>query len=215
VAWAGGSVRPLVVTARLLEGFVSNHPIHLDALLAGAYAMREGMLVPPMNEAELVPINLPLQRSECGRYWLASVGVYRKQSSEIRHWHRRAPWVEYARLGTSKIRRVDLTAKLDKSYRVPYEVTIPVDGVIDWWCIGDRDEVMSLLKIIHYLGKKRGNGKGRVAEWFVEECDPWEDGFPVLRDGLPLRNIPSESGALLRCEPPYWMHDGRVRCISP
>ena len=207
---------PLVVTARLLEGFVSNSPIHLDALLAGAVAMREGMLLAPLTLADVKPIPLPLQRSECGRYWLASAGVYQEKCSELRHWHWRAPWVEYARLGDpKKCRRVQLTTGENKSYRCPYEVKIPVGGVIQWWAVGDLDEVRALLRMIHYLGKRRGSGKGRVAEWTVEPCETWGEGFPVRQGGAPLRNLPAERGSMLRLEPPYWMREGRVRCDGP
>lgn len=210
-------MKPLVVTARLLEGFATRSPIHLDALLAAAYAMREGMLLPPASEAECRFIPLPLERSACGRFWMASVGEYVTRSDELRHKNRRAPWVEYARLGSSKIRRVQIATGENKSYRVPYEFTIPDGGLIRWWCIGDQEQVRGLLHLVHYLGKFRGSGKGRVAQWKVDECEPW-DGFPVMRDGAPLRNLPVQDGAvgaLLRCDPPYWLKDGRVPCLAP
>lgn len=207
---------PLVITARLLEGFVSSNPIHLDAVLAGAYAAREGMLLAPLTLADVKPITLPLQRSECDRYWLASVGVYQDKCSELRHWHWRAPFVEYARLGDpKKCKRVQLTTGENKSYRVPYELRVPVDGAIRWWAIGDREEVAGLLRLIHYLGKRRGSGKGRVAAWDVAECESWGEGFPVRHEGVPLRNIPAERGAMLRAEPPYWMREGRMPCVGP
>lgn len=207
-------MKPLRIEARLLEGFVSNHPIHLDALLTGAVAMRDGLVVPPMSLAECKPIDLPLQRSDCGRYWLASVGQSSTHVAEVRHWHRRAPWVEYARLGDGKVRRVDLTAKLDKSYRVPYEVTIPDGGRIEWFAVGDAVRTRELLLLVRFLGKKRSSGKGQVAEWQVAECETWP-GFPVTRDGKPLRNLPTERGAMLRIEPPYWLREGRVPCVAP
>ena len=211
-------MKPLAVTARLLEGFATRGPIHLDALLSAAYAMREGMLLPPASEAECRAIPLPLERSACGRFWLASVGEFVSQDSELRHKNRRAPWVEYARLGEAKIRRVQIATGENKSYRVPYEFTIPANGEIRWWCIGDQEQVRGLLHLIHYLGKFRGCGKGRIAQWSVDECEPWGEGFPVMRDGTPVRNLPVQQGAvgaLLRCDPPYWLKEGRVPCLAP
>lgn len=209
---------PLVVKARLLEGFVSRHPIHLDALLTAAYAMREGLLVPPITAEQAKPLPIPVQRSACGRFWLASIGEYAELASELRYKNRRAPFVEFARLGEQKIRRVAVNFGPNKSYRVPYEFTIPAGGTIVWHCIGEREPLLDLLRCCHYLGKFRGSGKGRVAQWTVEPCESWGDGFPVMRDGTPLRNIPVQEGAvgaLLRCEPPYWLNDGRVPCLSP
>lgn len=209
---------PLVVKARLLEGFVVRYPIHLDAILTAAAAMRDGLLLPPVSLAECRHIDIPIQRSACGRFWMASAGQYVPAEQELRHKHRRAPWVEYARLGSPKIRRVQIAAAENKSLRIPYEFTIPVNGEVLWWCVGDRDGVLGLLHLVHYLGKFRNSGKGRVAQWTVEPCASWGDGFPIMRDGTPLRNIPVAEGAIgamERCEPPYSLKEGRVPCLVP
>lgn len=209
---------PVRVQARLWEGLVLRHPVHLDALLQAAWCMREGRLLAPLSEADLIDIQLPLARSECGRYWLASAGALVPLASELRYKNRRAPWVEYARLGSDKIRRVQINFGENKSYRVPYEFTIPKDGLVTWWALGELGGVCELLQHVHFLAKHRGSGKGHVREWKIEECEPWGDGFPVMRDGYPLRNLPVEPGAvgaLERCEPPYWMREGRVPCLVP
>lgn len=208
---------PLCITARLLEGLVVRHPIHLDSLLDGAYCARDGILLAPARLDDVQVHPLPLQRSACGRFWLCSVGEYVPVEQELRFKNRRAPWVEYARLGNAKITRVQINFGANKSYRVPYEFTIPDNGVMRWWARGERDEVLSLLHIVHYLGKYRNAGKGKIANWDVEPCESW-DGFPVWRDGSPLRNMPVASGAvgaLLRCDSPYWMREGRVPCLAP
>lgn len=197
---------------------VIRHPIHLDALLEAAWCYREGRLLAPGKEADLIDIPIPIARSECGRYWLASVGEMESVHSELRYKNRRAPWVEYARLGSGKIRRVQINFGANKSYRVPYEFTIPKDGLITWWAIGECQPVLELLYCIHFLAKHRGSGKGQVSEWTAEECESWGEGFPVMRDGAPLRNLPVEPGAvgaLERCSPPYWMREGRVPCLVP
>jgi CRISPR type IV-associated protein Csf3 len=208
-------VTPLIVTAELLEGFVVRHPIHLDALLASAYAIKHELLVPPSNAAQCVRFPLPIARDDSDMYYLASSGEYESAVNELRYKNRRAPWVEYARLGSAKVRRVQLSTGQNKSYRSPYEFTIPALGRVVWWAIGEREPVLGLLQYNHYLGKHRGSGKGRVARWTVDECESWGDGFPVARDGVPMRNLPSEGGRPLRCEPPYWLHDGLVPCVTP
>jgi len=217
VAGQGGVVKPLVIRAHLLEGFVTRHAIHLDGLLTAAIAMRDNWGLPPMSLAEVRAADLPLARSECGRFWLASAGVCRARVVETRHKNRRAPWVEYARLGSAKIRRVQISAGENKSHRETYELTIPDGGTIEWWCIGDADGVRALLAYTRYLGRFRNTGKGQVAEWAVSECEPWGDGFPVMRDGAALRNLPSDSphAPLRRCEPPYFLKEGMVPCLVP
>lgn len=206
---------PIAISAKLTEGFVVSHPIHLDSILSAAVAIRDGLVVPPTSASECKRFDLPIARSGCDRYWLASVGEYQSVSQEIRYKNARAPWIEYARLGGSKIRRVQLSTGHNKSYRSPYELSIPAGGIIVWWAIGYKVECENLLGLVHYMGKYRGTGKGKISRWEVSECESWGDGFPVTRDGEPMRNMPSSSGAMLRCEPPYWMRDGRVPCVAP
>src|SRR6185503_291310 len=87
------------------------------------------------------------------------------------------------------VRRVQLTAGATKSYRIPVEVGYLKGARAEWYCVGDADPIRSLLCHVTHLGKKRSVGKGEIAAWIVEECDAWK-GFPIVRDGKPLRPLP-------------------------
>jgi hypothetical protein len=178
--------------AHLTEGIVLRHPLMLDALLAWAVANQEQVL-PPLPGEQHRPVEIPILREPGGRFHLCSQGFAAVECSELRYKNRRAPWHEMARLGTSKITRVHLAAGANKSYRVPYELQLLAGNQIEWWCLGDAERIRELLSMIHYLGKHRGSGKGRLdihrQAWTVEPCEPWGDGFPVLRDGMPMRPL--------------------------
>lgn len=206
---------PIHVIATLVESIVTKEPPMLDAVLAAMVAMRQG-LVPLGNPRDWPELPIPLQKSGCGRFWLCSSGFAQTEAYDTHHKHRRAPHIEYARIGASCIRRVDTAAGADKSYRVPYVRQTLLDDRIEWWCLGDLGGVSDLLNDAHYLGKHRGSGKGRVKSWSVEPCEPWGKGFPILRDRMPVRPLPLDTPGLWvqGCKrayhtiaPPYWCHE--------
>jgi hypothetical protein len=60
-----------------------------------------------------------------------------------------------------------------------------------------------------------------VAEWSVDACEPWGDGFPVVRDGRALRTLPADWPGLVDpvlryrvLSPPYWEHTREEVCAS-
>lgn len=81
--------------------------------------------------------------------------------------------------------------------------------------------VRELLALVTHLGKRRAVGLGRVERWEVLPCEPWE-GFPVLRDGRPLRPLPTDWPGLVEYDLglrtlsyPYWDSSRRVECAVP
>jgi hypothetical protein len=54
---------------------------------------------------------------------------------------------------------------------------------IDWYCVGQPDEILSLLESIDGLGKRRYS---QIISWHVE---PWDD-WHLLRDGKLTKSIP-------------------------
>jgi hypothetical protein len=210
---------PLTVTATLRGAVaVPNGPIAFDGLLGAAVAMREGLVA--STQAELLPIALPLAQ-ERGVY-LASDGVANIELHEHRFINRRFPLAEAQTMGDAKLRRIQLTSGRCKSFRLPLD-TVHLDGDrMTWWALGDRSAIEALLAEIRYLGKRRAVGLGAVARWDVAPCEPWQ-GFPVVRDGEPLRSLPIDWPGLapdveraMRClVPPYWRRDAEELCAVP
>jgi CRISPR type IV-associated protein Csf3 len=212
-------VTPLHIVAHVRGAIMatSAHPM-LDALLAAAVATRDG--IPP---DPIVDIAIPIARSACGRVYLASQGVSREDEHSLRYLNKRFPLAEAQLMAGPKVKRVNMASGPSRSYRIPLD-TCHVEGdKIEWWCIGDEREVEALLMgWVGYLGKKRSVGLGRVMHWHVEECEPW-DGFPVLRDGHPMRPLPADWPGLVDgyepayrvLSPPYWQVERQELCAVP
>lgn len=203
---------PLRITCHVSRDVAINAPIALDALLGFALAQRLG-LQPPQGDEEPVALDIPLARSTCGRIYLGSHSIHEVEEYELRWRNRRFPVPEAQAMGGKKLRRINTSTGATKTKRVPREALHLHDGRLDWYAVGDEERVRDLLFDIQYVGGARGVGSGRVASWAVEDTDPWEPGFPVLLDGIPLRSLPvgwpgvDESRCRVEqrtLEPPYW-----------
>lgn len=193
---------PLHVTCHLAGGQVvlPTGTLALDALAMAAVAIRDRL--PPPRTGEVVPpLDIPIAKSACERIYLASEARPAVAANELRYTNRRFPAREALRLTAMK--RVDVAAGPQKSYRLPYTASHVAGDRLEWWCLGDAPALEGLLAFIHFVGKKRGTANGRVARWEVAPvADPW-DGFPVLRAGRPLRPLPLDWPGLVDYEPAY------------
>lgn len=184
---ARGEMTPLVVSAVMSRPVEWVHPIMLDGLLAAEVARRADMIA-PRSEADIVPINVPIELDPGGRFHLASEAQHDNAIlSRVEHIHKRAPIDQYATLCTDKVRRVDMSSGPDKGVRKPCYGQM-FDRLI-WWCVGDADGIRDLLAGITRIGARRRHGCGLVREWLVEPAIPWP-GFPLLIDGAPTRPLP-------------------------
>lgn len=218
---------PLVVTAHVPMGMlVRSGTVHLDALVMAVAARRLG-LAQPQTAEDVRVIEIPIARSACGRYHLASASVYDIAASELRYVQRRFPTKEAVHLAGPKLRRIDDGAGPQKSFRIPRERVHPDGGAVWWWCVGDRAALLDLLSDVTHLGGRRGVGEGMLAlrgpRWEVEEMPgPWP-GFPVLGpDGRAARNLPLDHAGLGehrrqqgRLAPPYWLREGEQWIAGP
>lgn len=213
---------PLRVTAEIVGAMVNpGNRIALDALLGYAVCVRDN-IAPAVTVDEMVAIEIPVARSECGRFHLASFSEQVVESRELRHLNKRPVIAEMQALGSSKIGRVQISAGPNKGYRIPLEAGHLEGDLLTWWCVGDEGEVRALLGLVHYLGKRRAAGSGKVARWLVELCEPWGDGFPVVRDGRALRPLPVDypgvierNRAIGALTYPYWLRETYQEVLLP
>lgn len=211
----------LVVTAQLAGQLaMPDGPIALDGILAAAVAVRDG-LPPVVTPVSILPIEIPVEREPGGRFHLASFAAFEWEAFERRHIHRRFPVAEAQAIAGPKLRRINISTGPAKSYRIPLEVGHLVDDNLTWWCRGDAVAIRDLLALISHLGKRRAVGLGRVRSWDVRACRPWP-GFPVVRDGLPLRTLPPDWPGLDRptlayrtMTYPYWLRADEELCAVP
>ena len=183
---------PLRITAHLDGALVTtNDAYRMDSLLDWASYPERGAEHPKSTEEwETTHEEIPIQRSACGRFHMVSDGVYDVEVTANRWTNRRFPMLEAQMFGDEKLRRIDVKAGAQKSFRLPCETVHLVGDQITWVAIGDAEKIRSLLRWVSYLGKRRAVGNGRVASWVVEPTESWGDGFPVLCAGAPTRALP-------------------------
>lgn len=211
---------PLRITATVANAVIMRDPLHLDGLLAWAVCQRNN-IPPALTEEELVPVEIPVQRSECGRFHLCTASVWEAEAAELRYLNRRPVVAEMQLMGPQK-GTMNISAGLSKGYHVPLHTEFPREGRVSWWCIGDREEIADLLCVVGYLSRRRAVGYGKVTQWAVEECEPWGDGFPVVCDGKPMRNLPTDYPGLdtpmvqmRKLTYPYWVKRLEEPCAVP
>lgn len=209
----------LVVRCSLASPIVApDRTIAFDGLLAAAVVRQTGQpLASSAHECALVEI--PVQRSECNRFHLASLAQFDIEKRSSSFTNKRFPMREAQTIST--VSRVQESTGPSKGFRIPRE-HLHVDK-LEWFCIGSRELITDLLADVTALGKKRGVGMGEVVvgSWRVDPIDPW-DGFPVLRDGVPLRPLPQDWPGLREYEPayarltfPYWDRSREELCAIP
>ena len=183
---------PLRITAHLDGAIARTHDAYrLDSLLDWASYPERGIEHPTSAEEwEATHEEIPIARSSCGRFHLVSDGVYDIELADNRWVNRRFPILEAQMLGDAKLRRVDVKAGAQKSFRLPLETVHLVGDQITWVAVGDAEKIRSLLRWVSYLGKRRAVGNGRVERWVVEPTESWGEGFPVLAAGAPTRALP-------------------------
>lgn len=193
-------MRPLRVTAKLSTEIANPRRLPaLDGLLACAQATFAEEREPAAPGAPVPPVDIThaVALAPCGRYHLATVGLGTAELwNRGRFVNRRFPLAEAQALG-GKIGTLNLSGGPAKSFRLPLETALLEGDVVEWFALGDRAAIEDLLRWVRSLGKRRGVGLGKVEAWTVEPFDPeaagWGPGFPVLRSGRPLRNLPLDA----------------------
>lgn len=184
-------MKPMMIIAKINGGIcMPYNPLAIDALLAYSVALRDH-LPPCSTPYEVMPIEIPLKREPEGRFHLCSQAVFDVECLENRYKNKRPVIAEAQNMGKT-IKRIQISAGHSKGFRIPYEVLYLTEDTIRWWAIGDTEEVLKLLSFITHIGKHRNVGLGKVRDWSVEECEPWDNGFPVILDGKPLRTLPED-----------------------
>lgn len=212
---------PLAIQCKLTAPmFAPDRRIALDGLLAAAVARR--MQLPPASSAhECAPIEIPVKRSPCGRFHMASNAQFDIDKRAHSFTNKRFPTKEAQSIGCPKtVRRVLETTGASKGCRIPRELLHIKDDIVVWYCLGSHNEIRHLLTDVTSLGKRRAVGLGAIVpgSWLVESCDQW-DGFPVLLNGQPLRPLPLYWPGLTTYEPgfanmtyPYWDRSKENEC---
>jgi len=197
------------------------HGIHLDALLMARVAVMECRdPIDWAGRAEREDPEIPIAMSECGRIYLASRSQFEVEARERQFVNRRFPMAEAQSIGAMSIKRIDVSAGESKGWRFPIELVHATRDEVVWYALGDMERTREILESVSNLGPKRSVGRGNVDSWDVSPIEPWE-GFPVLRDGVPLRPLPldwpgvtCQRRGLAVLKPPYFERWREEECAA-
>lgn len=216
-----GNFEPLRVTAYVPGPvFVPRQRVALDSMLAAKVCLLQDV-TPASSAAHCSVVTVPLALDETDGFPLCSFSIGELVEAEKRYQNRRAPVDQYQTLAERK-GTVNISSGADKGYHYAYRTNHLKDGKLTWFCLGKADAISFLLRTVRFVGKKTSTGYGKVERWDVELCAPWGNGFPVAKDGKPLRPLPhtypglrSPRMAVATLTYPYWDESKGELCAVP
>lgn len=220
-------MKNLKITARLLDGRVNSNDglFNLDSILAYAWMLEnhpDELINNSLKLDNLIEPELPLARDKDNR-WKVSLGFYKQYAEKVEYWHKKPNDFDAAFYVDFNGRRgkIDTQKGEYKAYRMPQLIRIISN--IEFYTVGDPDEVKRLLGYVTNIGKKGSQGYGYVKEWIIEEV---EDDYTDIGPYGIMRTKPFTGSELpndgqtyqirkMRLKPPYHLHIDRVPCIIP
>lgn len=209
------NLEPLKITGRLQAGIVGEHTLPLDSILFYC-AMRGRYGVEPctasLAQLGIEPMELPLlKRNESSPWWYyaASFAQWPDDYCEDAHyWHKRFD-LSLVNLIQDKKTKIKLDAFQYKAYRMPQFARHALH--VDWYCVGDQEEIERLLTLAQFIGKKSSQGEGAVLDWTVAPFA--EDWSERGEGGRLMRALPAPSGPLLGIRPSYYERANQTTCL--
>ncbi|MCL2159823.1 MAG: hypothetical protein FWH48_10485 [Oscillospiraceae bacterium] len=212
---------PLKVTAKLSnDKFQSNDGlIMLDGILYHAWFQKHHPEVLETGQYERSEsetgrrggdryIGLPLRQLP-GNRWAASMGVYEQLSQTIECGNDRIDF--FATVGVANMGQY-------RASKPPAVIRTVKDGLIDFYCIGNKAALLDLLSHIHAIGKSQEIGA--VSEWTATEI---ENDYSLMHPkyGLmrptPVEEMQLDGYAIMdyAVKPPYHNPKNKKKCYIP
>jgi hypothetical protein len=189
------STRLLRVSAQT-EGTISldvRWPLPFDALLGSAAMSRRRRPITPRSPTPALPLTATTTFPSSQWWWVASGAI--PLTDDPRWAMRRGPGALQA-LGT-------------RARQAPVEIRC---HIIEWWCAGDGDRILDLVRDVTHLGDRAH----RVRGWAVADEGPsalapvvWDDEDYITRP-VPLRHAELVGAPIApdvvdgAVRPPYW-----------
>lgn len=216
-------MKPLTVTAHLLQGYAAADPWSpsIEGILA-YWALREQLgeeefALGVNGHREQIDPALPLGREEFGDtwWWQCSAPMPARVEERFeRHIHRRFDdrHERYIRQGVG---RVETAAGPYKAFR--HRHLVQLTPSVTWHVIGDPDEIRRLLRRCVFIGQGSTHGWGEVREWEIRDDGDadlarFHRPLPVMfalahgRDGMRMR---------WGIRPPGRVPEHQVECVMP
>ena len=124
-------------------------------------------------------------------------------------------WLKFTGFLNEKVKRIDAQRGKFKAYHI--KMWYRFANYIDWYCVGNPEEICKLLQFCTNIGKNGGEGWGQVKNWEVTE---WPEDWSIRGFGGKLmRNVPlakqTDRGILYGLRPSYWEPKNQFYCKMP
>lgn len=226
-------MEPLKITARLANiiAVYDDFSPSIDSLLE--WLLLDDLHLacpnPTLSQIEetraIVDQAMPLYKAEINKnwYWAVSAPCYQiLKEQTIRYRKRWQPGIDSPEPNWGK-RKAKWSADqgAEKNYDLP--LYLRSMDVIQWYCVGDRVRILSLLEGCSGIGKKRSHGYGQILRWEVVACNQdmhlWGPHNELMRP-IPIECIPTDrvvDFAILDWgwRPPAWLPANRIKCAMP
>lgn len=217
----GLGYQPLVITAHLRCGVITDGLLPIDGLL---YAAQHRRVMPGQQiatrardtavEGESGAGMLPLQvlgGEGPDWYYAASVAQWPSVIAEgIDHWTKRLD-TRYVEVLERQRARVPTSGGRYRGYRMPVAYRHAL--AVTWHVVGLAEQIRDLLALVTHVGKKREMGWGAVIGWSVTPSAT--DHSVTGPNGRLMRPVPMAGGVLYGLRPPYWLPRHQVPCRLP
>lgn len=218
-------MQPLKVTAHLATKLSVNDDWSpsLDALLIKLLLDERGLATSNPKPEEVsrnqpvIDAHIPIAKGDISDewYWQTSSPCYLWDSDSIETIHKR--WDQQERNLDWKGKRRNWSTS--ETNTKSWTILIPERSTpqIDWYCVGDADEILRLLSLCEGLGKKR---RTQIASWevtpIVEDWHLWREG--QLMRPMPMDLIEAPKEFVIRnwaWRPPTHLPENTTRCFMP
>lgn len=192
----------------------------LDALLEYLWLDERGLLSPHPTKKDLIKSDIPLREDtikEESFYACSSPFYLIEKEQKDQHVGRWDYQDRHLNWGKKKA-RVDTQQGHTKSFVLP--IRLINTPRIDWFCVGEINEIYRLLSGCTNLGKKRSYGKGQVYRWEVKEIsEDWSrEKHGRLTRPLPVTLVDDWDGYnIMRWgwRIPSWLPESLAVCAMP
>lgn len=168
-------------------------------------------------------LKLPLKKT--GDVYHSSVSIFDTDARHTKTLYKRFHEAD----GLKSRNRVRLNSGYFRSFMIKFpfkpvvvqvdDSSIPAFGV-RFFMNGNLKELEKILKNVRNLGKKRAQGGGQVASFFIK---PIEDDWSLIKDGIAMRSLPVEMLSaysmshvmLMAYRMPYWDNANVTMCVAP
>ena len=161
----------------------------IDSLLEYYWLEERNLLSPNPSPNDLIIADLPIEKGDISGawYWKVSAPCYAIKAQTQDRFRKRWDYQESSLNWGKRKPKWSTSEGAEKSYDLP--VFLRHTERIDWFAVGNPDEVFKLLLRCSGIGKKRSYGYGQIAKWQVKEID---NDYHLWRNGELMRPIPAE-----------------------